>query len=506
MKRLLHIILALQFFSLVEAQEYLSNLDSSKLLLSKTKNDTAKVLLLADLGLTYALFQVDTGIGYAQKAISLARQLNYKKGEAAGMSSYGWAFWASGNYDKAAEMALKSLNLYKSLQDHEMIVPLYNQLAVIYRDAGDYQQALRYGFLSRNLLDSSELNTYIIGSIYLLTNQIDSASVYLYELQKQEGKNKIVPWSYSLGDVEVKKKHYEQALNYYRLTIPVGNNLDIVYAYKGIARLYQETGNIDSSIYYTKEILNNWRFSSFPRGVLEAMTILAQDYKLKNQNDSAIKYLELSIALNDSLFNKEKTRAIQSLTFNEQLQQQEIEAAKVKYQNQVRMYAMLASVVVFLLIAFILWRHNRRKQKTNILLQKQKEEIQNTLQELKSTQAQLIQSEKMASLGELTAGIAHEIQNPLNFVNNFSEVNTELIDELEQEADQGNIDEIKTIAKDIKENEQKIIHHGKRADAIVKGMLQHSRISTGQKELTDINALADEYLRLKNLITKLRFM
>jgi len=496
MKRLLHIILALQFFSLVEAQEYLSNLDSSKLLLSKTKNDTAKVLLLADLGLTYALFQVDTGIGYAQKAISLARQLNYKKGEAAGMSSYGWAFWASGNYDKAAEMALKSLNLYKSLQDHEMIVPLYNQLAVIYRDAGDYQQALRYGFLSRNLLDSSELNTYIIGSIYLLTNQIDSASVYLYELQKQEGKNKIVPWSYSLGDVEVKKKHYEQALNYYRLTIPVGNNLDIVYAYKGIARLYQETGNIDSSIYYTKEILNNWRFSSFPRGVLEAMTILAQDYKLKNQNDSAIKYLELSIALNDSLFNKEKTRAIQSLTFNEQLQQQEIEAAKVKYQNQVRMYAMLASVIVFLLIAFILWRNNRRKQKTNILLQKQKEEIQNTLQELKSTQAQLIQSEKMASLGELTAGIAHEIQNPLNFVNNFSEVNTELIDELEQEADQGNIDEIKTIAKDIKENEQKIIHHGKRADAIVKGMLQHSRISTGQKKLTDINALADEYLRL----------
>ena len=102
----------------------------------------------------------------------------------------------------------------------------------------------------------------------------------------------------------------------------------------------------------------------------------------------------------------------------------------------------------------------------------------------------------MASLGELTAGIAHEIQNPLNFVNNFSEVNTELIDELEQEANNGNIDEIKAIAKDIKENEEKINHHGKRADAIVKNMLQHSRTSTGQKELTDINALADEYLRL----------
>ena len=102
----------------------------------------------------------------------------------------------------------------------------------------------------------------------------------------------------------------------------------------------------------------------------------------------------------------------------------------------------------------------------------------------------------MASLGELTAGIAHEIQNPLNFVNNFSEVNTELIDEMQGEIDKGNLQEIKSIANDIKENEQKINHHGKRADAIVKGMLQHSRSSSGIKEPTDINALADEYLRL----------
>ncbi|WP_310590390.1 histidine kinase dimerization/phospho-acceptor domain-containing protein [Dyadobacter sp. NIV53] len=134
-------------------------------------------------------------------------------------------------------------------------------------------------------------------------------------------------------------------------------------------------------------------------------------------------------------------------------------------------------------------------------LTQQKEELQKTIEELKATQNQLIQSEKMASLGELTAGIAHEIQNPLNFVNNFSEVSVELCQELEDEIDKTAIDAsekeyLKGIIGDLSQNQQKITHHGKRADSIVKGMLQHSRASSGEKEPVDINALADEYMRL----------
>jgi len=162
-------------------------------------------------------------------------------------------------------------------------------------------------------------------------------------------------------------------------------------------------------------------------------------------------------------------------------------------------YSLYTMTFLTALWIFIKWRVRTLKKEKIVLEEKviqRTGQLKESLEELKATQTQLIQSAKMASLGELTTGIAHEIQNPLNFVNNFSEVNAELIDELEEEANKGNIDEIKSLAKDIKENEQKIIHHGKRADAIVKGMLQHSRTSTGTKEPTDINALADEYLRL----------
>ena len=162
-------------------------------------------------------------------------------------------------------------------------------------------------------------------------------------------------------------------------------------------------------------------------------------------------------------------------------------------------YTIFALLIFVAIWGFINYRSRKIRMENQLLEEKvtrRTNQLNQSLEELKSTQSQLIQSEKMASLGELTAGIAHEIQNPLNFVNNFSEINKELLVEMNDEIEKGNFEEVKSIAKDLIDNEEKISHHGKRADAIVKGMLQHSRSSTGAKESTDINALADEYLRL----------
>src|SRR6266536_2601037 len=193
---------------------------------------------------------------------------------------------------------------------------------------------------------------------------------------------------------------------------------------------------------------------AYKNRIMDAGNLLAELYEQKNIKES-LRYYKIAAAAKDSIYSREKIQAFQTITFDEQEHQKEIQEAKTAYQNKIRQYALLAGFGVFFIIALILYRNNLYKQKANIILKKQKQKIENTLTELKATQAQLIQSEKMASLGDLTAGIAHEIQNL-----------------------------------------DKIIHHGKRADAIVKGMLQHSRVSTGQKELTNVNALADECLRL----------
>ncbi len=232
---------------------------------------------------------------------------------------------------------------------------------------------------------------------------------------------------------------------------------------------------------------------------LTEIKLLAELYKLdKDFSNATNTYEEFNILKNEVIEEERKNRTI-SFEIEKRIAENEKAVQLLESQNQYnkkKQYYLLGILALTALLALGLITRNRYRQKVHQKLIQKNSEIESAINKLQATQSQLIQSEKMASLGELTAGIAHEIQNPLNFVNNFSEINTELIDELNEAAAHGNLDEVIALAKNIKENEEKTVHHGKRADAIVKSMLQHSRSGSDEKESTDINALADEYLRL----------
>jgi two-component system, NtrC family, sensor kinase len=350
----------------------------------------------------------------------------------------------------------------------------------------------------RNLRLASEES---LGAVFMLNNQLDSA---YFHLQKLYSETLTDPYWHSkllmfFGDLQFRRGNRELGLNYLRQSINIFQNNNDHYsqgdACRFISECFREMNMVDSSIFYAKKGLVEAQSIDYKSPILYNSRTLAELYESKDIGQ-ALHYRKVFDSANDNYYGPAKVKDLQSALSNEQERQRKMVAAAIAYQNRLKQFGLLGGFCLILLVAFILYRNNQQKKKANLLLHYQMEKVESTLSELKSTQSQLIQSAKMASLGELTAGIAHEIQNPLNFVNNFSEVNKELIEELKMEAVNGNKDEVIAIAENIQTNEEKISYHGKRADTIVKGMLQHSRSGTGQRELVNINAIVEECLGL----------
>ena len=508
MKKKLFIIALFFLVYKVHAQD--SQTDSLKKELAKTTEDTAIFNNLSLISWSILFSDSDTGLVYAQKALLLGKKLEDPHKEAEALLLCGTALSVMGNYPLSIDYLLKGLHIEEQFKSSSAINTYWGlslfrllcfNLSESYNDQGDYERALYYynkGKPDQNASEDELMESFLrLSMIYEKASYLDAALLYgqkAFDLDiKMNGKSMRGYIPIILGNVYYKRKDYRLALNYYRIAQSNPDisfiNKDAIEVYNGIAKTFMQIHETDSSIFYAQKALQRQKNITYRLGALDTYSLLAGIYKSQGKLDSTVKYLEQANSLRDSIFNQQKNKEVQNLSFNEQLRQQEILREKKEYQNKIRVYLLLGASLVFLLIASLLYRNNRQKQKA-------KDKIEKAYGELKTTQAQLIQSEKMASLGELTAGIAHEIQNPLNFVNNFSEVNDELLKELKVEAEKGNLEEVKAIAKDIAFNSEKINYHGKRADSIVKAMLQHSRISSGQKEATDINALADEYLRL----------
>jgi signal transduction histidine kinase/tetratricopeptide (TPR) repeat protein len=437
-----------------------------------------------------------------------------------------------GNSARALEYIFKALEQSRqtAFQDNE-VTNLY-QIGVTYRQLANYDKALEYLYDSLSLARELKFvlmegyNLNVIGSIYFETEDYNQALIYFKQalLIREHSNDK---WGEagsldSIGFTYFKLEHYTEAADYCKKSLAItketGDKKGEANSLLHLAEIYGKKKDVAESVRFSNESLQIRKASGDRRGEAEILLFLAELYTSEISDSKKDKILQ---GLSDALKICEEIKAYDLVSrihfylyqyykyeknYSEAINHLELQMQMEKdlHKNTVNQKVLNLEISYKAEVAKkearAIKQQNEELTRLNKEIEKQKQQLEEALNTLRNTQAQLIHSEKMASLGELTAGIAHEIQNPLNFVNNFSEVNKEMIEELLSEkskVESKTNEELENeILNDIKNNSEKINHHGKLEDAIVKNMLQHSRKNSGQKEPTDINALCNEYLRL----------
>ena len=501
--------------------------DSLKMVLQSTDNDSVKMHINRQLGLYYQEIHRFTALEYFETQLELAKRLNQKVWEADALSGIGYVSSLIQNYPGSLNSLLaardiasdpqagKDLwNVYQFSEDSDanrarltVLAGVINHLGVLNYFVGNYEKALEY--YEEVAVVNEVLNDKVMTSFIHLNKGESLSGLGKYDLAKTEflaalesfqssGYEKYTGLLYwDIGKIYEAKGNYSEAEKYYELSVATNIELDspdlLGYGYLALANLYQITGSLDSGYQLAHKALSTYRVMNDSLGLIKAHSTLASVFDSRAQIDSAYYHMKEADALTSAMNREERVKEFQVLGLNEQLRLNELETEKVLLQSRIRMYGLATGIGVLFLISMITYRNSLRQRKDKAI-------IEQSYANLKATQAQLVQQEKLASLGQLTAGIAHEIKNPLNFVNNFSGVSIELLEEAFEEIaklEKSEIsDEISAILTDVKANLSKIYEHGTRADGIVQSMLQHSRGGDGKMEPTPLNPIIKEYVNL----------
>jgi two-component system NtrC family sensor kinase len=427
-----------------------------------------------------------------------------------------------GNSSSAMRAALQGLPYAERAGDRVIQTQLQATLGSIYVQLGNYtdalpalRAALKNGRAIHNEpVVAASLN--LLGNTYKMLRNWPQALSYFQQsvsLNQKTGDTKSATIDkINISELYAQQGNYEQALKYgleaRALAQANKDTYNLPGAELALARVYLATQHLDSAIALAQHGFDLSQPTHSNENLRNASDILAQAYAQQGNFKQAYQYQKRWVGYQDSLAGAETQRKTSAMRYGYELDKRQTQIAlltqKEKLQQQ-RQYILVVGLLGTLLAAGLLCRNIFLKKRANKALNEkndhiaqQRDDLNNTLFELKATQGQLVQSEKMVALAALTAGVAHEIQNPLNFVNNFSEVSMELLSELEEEEQKPVRDRAleAELLRDLKQNLRKIHQHGGRAGDIVKGMLEHARADAGQRQPIDLNVAAEDYLRL----------